>query len=170
MNILFFINSLRSNKKIFSILFESLSENQISWKQSPEKWCPLEIICHLHHEECEDFKIRIQHVFETPHLAPPAVNPVNWVKERKYMEQDFKTKVMDFILEREKSILWLQNLQNPPWENAYLHPKFGSMSARYFLTNWLAHDYLHIKQLIRLQYDYLHDKTGLDLKYAGNWV
>jgi hypothetical protein len=29
------------------------------------------------------------------------------------------------------------------------------MSAEMFLANWLAHDYLHIRQLIRLRYHYL---------------
>jgi hypothetical protein len=170
MDISSFIKIFTANKQTFEILFKTFSENQITWKQSPEKWCPLEIVCHLYDEECEDFKVRIQQVFESPQLKLPPINPTKWVSERKYMEQDYNSKVYEFLKEREKSIKWLMSLENPPWENAFIHPKFGPMSARYFLTNWLAHDYLHIKQLIRLQYDYLRNQTEIELEYAGTWV
>lgn len=49
------------------------------------------------------------------------------------------------------------------------HPELGDLSAKLFLTNWLAHDYLHIRQILRYDYDYLKQKTNLDLGYAGNW-
>jgi hypothetical protein len=38
-----------------------------------------------------------------------------------------------------------------------------------FLCNWLAHDQHHIRQLNTLQHEYLREKTGEDLKYAGDW-
>lgn len=34
-------------------------------------------------------------------------------------------------------------------------------------NNWLAHDYLHMRQIIK--YQYLKEKTNIDLQYAGNW-
>jgi hypothetical protein len=166
----FYIRAFNSNKDIFEILFKRLSSEEIYWKQSPEKWCPLEIICHLLDEEKDDFKVRINHVFNTPELQPPPVNPTKWVLERKYIEQDFVTALEAFIEERNASVLWLKSLESPPWDNAYVHPKFGPMSAKYFLANWLAHDMLHIKQVLRLQYDYLKYVSGLPLDYAGNWV
>jgi hypothetical protein len=38
-----------------------------------------------------------------------------------------------------------------------------------FLHNWLAHDYLHIRQIIRIKYDYLKKTSGEILLYAGEW-
>ncbi len=43
------------------------------------------------------------------------------------------------------------------------------MTAKMFLSNWLAHDYLHIRQITKLKYDYLKQLTNEDLNYAGNW-
>ena len=43
------------------------------------------------------------------------------------------------------------------------------MSAKLFLTNWLDHDYLHIRQIIRYQYQCLKEQTHIDLQYAENW-
>ena len=64
---------------------------------------------------------------------------------------------------------WLMNLDNPQWDNYYEHPKFGKMSAKLFFTNWLAHDYLHIRQILKLKFDYLKFISKEDLNYAGNW-
>ena len=74
-----------------------------------------------------------------------------------------------FLNEREESIQWLETLTNPPWDNAHLHPKLGPMSASLFLNNWLAHDYLHIRQITKLKYDRLKAISGENLDYAGNW-
>jgi hypothetical protein len=50
-----------------------------------------------------------------------------------------------------------------------VHPELGMLRAKIFLANWLAHDYLHIRQIIRYQFEYLKVKTEVDLNYAGNW-
>jgi hypothetical protein len=129
----------------------------------------LEIVCHLLDEEDEDFKTRVTGVLKNPLKELPKINPEGWVLERDYISQDYEQKVTDFINERKKSIVWLNSLENVNWENAYIHPKRGTMSAKLFLANWLAHDYLHIRQIIRYQYHYLKEQTGIDLQYAGNW-
>jgi hypothetical protein len=75
-----------------------------------------------------------------------------------------------FLSEREKSIIWLQSLNNVNWDLAFEHSKLGRLTAKHFLTNWLAHDYLHIKQILRLKYDYLKYQSGENLDYAGIWI
>ena len=74
-----------------------------------------------------------------------------------------------FITERESSINWLETLKNANWENSFDHPKLGAMTAKYFLNNWLAHDYLHIRQIIKLKFDYLNNRFNENLDYAGIW-
>ncbi|MBT8210267.1 MAG: DinB family protein, partial [Eudoraea sp.] len=86
-----------------------------------------------------------------------------------YMRQDFAEKLEAFLKERKQSITWLESLKAPKWENAYDHPKLGPMTARMFLTNWLAHDYFHIRQIIKIKFGYLQQQTREDLSYAGDW-
>lgn len=38
-----------------------------------------------------------------------------------------------------------------------------------FLNNLLAHDLLHIRQIIRLKFEYVRFKTGDNFNYADNW-
>lgn len=160
---------LSRNRTIFNGLLTRQTEEEYLWKIKPEKWCLLEIICHLYDEEREDFRARTKHVLETPTEPLPPIDPTGWVHEREYMQQDYTQMLSKFLKEREQSVEWLQSLQSPNWDNAYSHPKFGQMTAKMFLSNWLAHDYLHFRQIIKLKFDYLQQHTGETLNYAGNW-
>ncbi len=167
MNLL--IEQLQENKAVFYNLLNDVNKDMYLWKQNPTKWSLLEIVCHLYDEEREDFKFRTQWVLEKPNQTPPTFNPVEWVTERKYLEQDYHTMLNKFIEERAQTIKWLQSLESPKWEHYYEHPKKGKLTAKFFLTNWLTHDYLHIRQIIKLKYDYLKQQSGEQIDYAGTW-
>ena len=165
----FLIKQLQQNKNVFYNLLKDIKKDMYLWKQSPEKWCLLEIVCHLFDEEREDFKFRTQWVLDKPGKTPPPINPAGWVKKRHYMEQDYNNIFNKFILEREHSIAWLISLEIPNWKNAFNHSKLGTLTAKHFLANWLAHDYLHTKQIVKLKFDYLKHQSGENLDYAGIW-
>ncbi len=164
------ISNLQSNKEVFLSLLSNVSREEYLWKPQPDKWCLLEILCHLRDEEIEDFRTRVKCVLESPQLGPQPIDPVGWVAQRKYVEQDYDKKLEEFIQERDASVDWLRSLDSPNWHNTYTHPTLGPMSARKFLSNWLAHDYLHFRQIVRLKYDHLIEISGEDLQYAGNWI
>jgi len=163
------IQSLERNKKVFKELLNEVPSEEYLWRQSTDKWALLEIVCHIRDEEVEDFRTRVKYVLEDPELTLPSIDPVGWVLDRKYIEQDYNTVLNSFIDERERSINWLKSLQDPKWDNSYLHPKLGPMSAKLFLSNWLAHDLLHIRQIMKLRFDYLKHISSEDLSYAGTW-
>ncbi len=169
MNYTKIINGLSENRTVFKELLSGLTEEIYLWKPNAEKWCLLEIVCHLYDEEREDFRTRTRHLLETPTEPLPPIDPQGWVEMRNYIQQNYPDKLNDFLTEREQSVKWLQSLSNPQWDNAYEHPKFGKMTAKMFLSNWLAHDYLHIRQITKLKYDFLKQMTNEDLNYAGNW-
>ena len=169
MDSLYIISELDRNKSVFKILLENLDDRIITWKQTDEKWSLLEIICHLYDEEKEDFRARLKSTLDDPSKEFNTIDPAGWVTSRKYSEENFANKLNLFISERENSIKFLENLNNPNWKNSHKHPKFGDLSAKMFFTNWLAHDYLHIRQIIKLKFDYLSFTTNENLNYAGNW-
>ena len=162
-------DELHRNKNVFRELLSNISKESIYWSQNPEKWCLLEVVCHLYDEEREDFRTRVKCVLDDPETPPPSFDPIIWVKERNYRGQDYDFVLSNFLKERESSVQWLRSIQNPEWSNTYHHPKLGPMSAYLFLTNWLAHDYLHIRQIIRLKFNYLKEKSAEALNYAGDW-
>lgn len=161
--------ALSANATVFQASLERVPEKQYRWKPAPEKWSLLEVICHLYDEEREDFRARTRHVLEQPDQPMPPIDPVGWVEQRSYLDQQYSEKVNDFLEERRRSVGWLEQLVDPPWENSYDHPHLGSLSARFFLHNWLAHDYLHIKQITQLKYQYLQVHSETPVSYAGTW-
>jgi len=161
------IQELARNKAVFQSLLEGVSREEYLWKPQPEKWCLLEIVAHLYDEEREDFRARTRHTLETPDVPATPIDPEAWVTERKYIKRNYDVMVHKFLEEREASIQWLNSLDNPNWNNIYQHPQIGTMSAKLFLSNWLAHDCRHIQQIINLKYEYLKAHCGEDLRYAG---
>jgi hypothetical protein len=165
----YIITELHRNADVFKKLLNNVPEEIYLWRQNEKKWCMLGIICHLYDEEREDFRARVKLVLENPQLPANPINPVGWVTERKYIEQNYNTVLANFLNERNISVEWLNQLKDPIWGNVYTHPKIGDLSAKMFLINWLAHDYLHIRQIIKLKYDYLKEISGENLSYAGEW-
>jgi len=169
-NLHFYISQLQQNMRTITSLLTGKTEEEYRWKKNPDKWSLLEIICHLVDEEVEDFRYRLNHVLDNPEIAPPAIDPVGWVQSRKYQSQNYREKLSEFISEREKSIQWLQSLSNQNWEQGYQSDYFGHVNGYFFINNWLAHDYLHIRQITRVHYDYLQVMSPVKIEYAGTWV
>ena len=163
------IAELSRNQAVFKELLHGITEEKYRWRWQKDKWNLLEIVCHLYDEEREDFKARTKSVLENPEAPLTAFNPVLWVKDRNYAQKDYYQMLAAFLNERQASIDWLNSLTNPKWENAFIHPKKGPLSAAFFLSNWVVHDYLHIRQILNLEYKYIQETTGHMLDYAGNW-
>lgn len=163
------IEQLQKNKLVFESLLKDAQPELITWRPKPEKWSLLEIVCHLHDEEQYDFRFRTQWVLEQPNVLPPPFNPLDWVKDHRYIEQDYNSMVTKFLNERSASITWLKELKNPNWDNSYMHPKLGETTAKHYSDNWLAHDYLHLRQIVKQKFDYLNSQTNENLEYAGIW-
>lgn len=169
MELSYIIQQLQSNRSTFESLLKYIDPDQYLWKQTPDKWCLLEVVCHLYDEEREDFRARVRHLLDHPSEPLPPIDPQGWVKERNYIDKDYKQMVKNFLDERDYSVQWLNSLSNPSWNNTYEHPRLGTVTAEYFLVNWLAHDYLHFRQITRLKYDYLGNVSNTHLAYAGGW-
>lgn len=165
----YIIRQLEQNKAVIQSLLTTQKSEAHFWKASPDKWCLLEVVCHLVDEEIDDFRTRLQTALKPEDYPFLPIDPVGWVKSRKYIEQNFESKITEWSTEREKSLSWLRSLDNPNWDSYFIHKELGPMSASKILANWLAHDYIHIRQILRIKHAYLAHISGQDLSYAGNW-
>lgn len=163
------LQELKSNHDIFTTLFKNISQTQSEWRSRKGKWSLIEIACHLRDEEQEDFKARLASVLKDPSKPFTPIDPASWVESRNYQLQKFEVVKRAFFEERLASIAWLESLVNPKWDNTYIHPTLGRMTAHLILSNWLAHDYLHIRQILNLKYNYLQFTSKESLSYAGVW-
>lgn len=164
------ITRLKANAAVFQAQCRDVPEKQARWKPAPGKWSILEVMNHLADEETDDFRTRVDLTLHSPGKAWPAIDPPAWAVERKYNERDLAETVVRFVEERANSVTWLEQLEGPQWDLAYEHPVFGTITAGRVLTSWLAHDHIHIRQINRLQREYLvTEVSDYPADYAGDW-
>lgn len=169
MDLDFSITQMTSHAGTIHSLTLGLSAEQAVWKPDPETWSILEVINHLYDEEREDFRVRLDCILHHPGQPWPPINPGGWVTERRYNQRDLAESVEDFLGERRKSMAWLKELGTPDWQ-ASATVSFGQFSAGDILAAWVAHDLLHIRQLVELHWAYtLLTAQPYRVHYAGEW-
>jgi len=163
------INELDLNLVVIKSLFNGINPEMYLWKATAKKWCLLEVLCHLVDEEKEDFRPRLKHVLDGKTSPFTPIEPEKWVTERGYINENYELKLEEWLKERQQSVEWLKGLKNVDWTCGINHLTFGFMDGNMLLANWLAHDYLHIRQILGIKYAYQAQMHKQNLVYAGNW-
>ena len=164
------VNGLSANATAIPALLQSVLAEQVCWRPTPEAWSLLEVICHLYDEEREDFRQRVDYLLNRPNEALPPIDPAGWVTARNYNARDWATSLNAWLQERQQSLVWLHSLQDADWNIVRPAPWGGEMCAGDFLAAWLAHDYLHIRQINELHYAWHKEHAQpFDVRYAGDW-
>ena len=160
---------LTHSTEMIRSLLEGIGEEEARGKPSRGSWSILEVVCHLYDEEREDFREHLDFILHRQHGDWHLIDPQGWVKARKYNEQDFKKMKAKFFQERKKSLGWLKGLKSADWNTVY-RSEFGSMRAGDMFASWVAHDNLHIRQLVELRRKSIERKTKpYKIQYAGEW-
>ncbi len=170
MDVSFAITQLRAGGAAISALLTGWTNEAVRWRADPASWSLLEVACHLLDEEREDFRQRIELTFHTPETEWPPIDPEGWVTARNYNSRDFAAVVADFQAERQASLDWLAALQAPDLERARRHPQGFVLRAGDLLAAWVAHDSLHLRQIIELRYALTARRAApFSVEYAGEW-
>lgn len=169
MNLDYFRDRFSKNRPVFEGLVRGLSLEQARWKPSPDKWSILEVVNHLYDEEREDFRQRVELVLTDPTQPWPPIDPRTWVTARGYNDREVDLSLDNFLSERETSLAWLRSLSESNWQNSKAGPN-GTLTAGDLLASWLAHDFLHIRQLSRLHWQYVGAMSDpYQTAYGGPW-
>lgn len=162
------IRSLTTSGRAIQELLHGVTSEEARWKQAPEKWSLLEVACHLLDEERDDFRRRIALTFEDPKQAWPPIDPEGWARDRKYNECDLRSVLVDFARERDLSVGWLGTLEHSDWTIAKAHPQAGDLRTGDLLAAWVAHDLLHLRQLVNTRLAYVNAEVApFSTRYAG---
>jgi hypothetical protein len=152
-------------------LVTGVSLEEARWKPSETTWSLLEVVGHLLDEEREDFRRRIDYLFHHPGETWPPIDPEGWVTARAYNQRELVPTLDAFLEERQGSISWLRSLPVPSeWDRVYPDPRWKGIRAGDLLASWLAHDSLHMRQLVRIHF--LRGETlsqPYATYYAGHW-
>jgi hypothetical protein len=150
-------------------LLAGISEDEARIRPAPESWSVLEVVCHLYDEEREDFREHLDFILHRQEQAWHPIKPEGWVTERKYNEQNLREMKEKFFGERSKSLDWLKGLEGVNWDISYTTP-YRTMTAGDMFASWVAHDNLHLRQLVELRRAHIERITKpYILEYAGEW-
>jgi hypothetical protein len=163
------IDQLAGQADTIRNLVAGISEEQAHWKPDPDAWSILEVINHLYDEEREDFRLHLDYILHRPDYSWPGIDPQGWVKSRHYNQRELKLSLSNFLEERRHSLAWLDELSSPDWNTSCPAP-FGQITAGDMLASWVAHDLLHMRQLIELRWAYtVYTVQPFKVEYAGRW-
>lgn len=163
------ITQLEQSAERVRRLVLGVGDEQAHWKPEPESWSIVEVINHLYDEEQFDFKVRLDHILHKPGVNPPPFNPEALVTESAYNTRELMPSLENYLAERQKSLTWLRGLQSPDWEAVYTAP-WGSITAGDMFAAWVAHDWLHLRQLVELHYAWtVRQMHPYSVHYAGDW-
>lgn len=158
---------LAQGAETIAALVAGVSPDEAHRRPTPDAWSLLEVLCHLHDEEREDFRPRLDVVLHRPQEIWAPIDPAGWVTARRYHERDLQEALRGFLAER--SLAWLGGLVAPEWGREY-EASFGRISAGDLLASWAAHDLLHTRQLVELRRARLLTLTEpCRTQYAGDW-
>lgn len=170
MNLPELLMRMRHQADAIRALVEDVPAEQARWRPAEGEWSLLEVVNHLADEERDDFRTRLELTLLRPEADWPPIDPVGWVTSRGYNLRDPAASLADFLTERARSIDMLRVLDNPDWDQARRHPVFGPISAGTLMASWLAHDLLHLRQLVELHYAYhARGAAPYSVGYAGDW-
>lgn len=160
---------LERNAHVFRLLATGLSQEQERWKPAPEEWSILEVVNHLADEDAEDFRARLDAILHRPEQVWVPIDPQGWAVERAYNARGMDASLERFVTERYRSVVWLRSLKSPLWASTHTN-QFGAISAREMLASWVAHDWLHVRQIARLQHHWAEQSISPEsVQYAGAW-
>jgi uncharacterized damage-inducible protein DinB len=160
---------LVDSTEMIRALLKNITQTQARVKPNSESWSILEVVCHLYDEECEDFREHLDFILHRQNEEWHRIDPQGWVIERKYNEQNFVEMQEKFFAERARSLEWLRRISESNWEIRHTS-QYGSMKAGDMLASWVAHDNLHIRQLVELRRLGIESITQpYEIEYAGEW-
>jgi hypothetical protein len=169
MNFSTLYQELVNSTEMIRALLMGITQDEAQIRPNPESWSTLEVICHLYDEEREDFREHLDFILHRQEEEYHMIDPQGWITERKYDEQDFQTMKKKFFAERQKSLEWLQQISGSDWDITYTS-QYGSVRAGEMLSCWVAHDNLHIRQLVELRRARIENITKpYAIEYAGDW-
>ena len=164
------IRQLTGNAEAVRALVQTISDEQAQWKPDPESWSMKEVMEHVYNEERIDFRKHLREM-----LSDPPQPWGEWRHEEHISTVSCGQALEGFLVEREASIAWLTALESPDWDAASQAP-FGPagdilvLSAGDVLVAWVAHDFLHIRQMNELLYAWNEKQAApYSVQYAGGW-
>ena len=162
------IDQLAATPGILRALLSGLSEEQATWKPSPDRFSVAEVLEHLSHVEGHGFRSRADQMTgeDNPVLEPYDQNAL--AAEGVYSGRDPEESFAHWEEQRDDNVELLHGLDDSALQRRGRHKEAGEITLSNLIHEWAFHDISHIRQiaeLVRAQL-YFGEMGGLRRYYS----
>lgn len=168
------IQRLERQPEAIVMLVRQFTRAGVQWRPTeasgePAGWSVAQIVAHLADEEVEDFRPRLLSTLRDPAEPWLPIDPENAATERNYQDIPVEKSLDRYVRERQESVRLLKGLRQPDWALVHM-AQWGPIMAGDLLASWVAHDILHMRQIVKRLYQIAQtDSGGYSSNYAGEW-
>jgi hypothetical protein len=127
-----------------------LSEEQLSWRPSPDVFSVRENILHLRDIDIEGYERRIRMILTEDNPTLPDVDGGKLARERNYNLQPVAPAIEDLRRSRKASLETLANCSDSDLDRVAEMQGIGRIDLRHLLQLWIQHDAEHMADLREL--------------------
>jgi len=138
---------LTSTPAVLSSLSKSLTADQWRCEPTPDDWAANEIICHLRDTDIEVHDLQLQRMIEREDAFIPRPDSNVWANERKYLDVDGASALVEFTIARRKIVDSLKEMDPSMWQRKARHAIFGPTDFGEVMSFAADHDRSHVRQV-----------------------
>ena len=148
-------DSLLATPLAVSLLIQSLSEEQLRHRNSPDEFSALENLCHLRDIEVEGYSQRIRKIVKENQPSLPDIDGGRLAIERDYNHQDANEALAQFTRARASNIEVLRGLSDTEMSREGTLEGVGTVTLEELVQMMCEHDEGHVSELqtIRRRFD-----------------
>jgi carbonic anhydrase/acetyltransferase-like protein (isoleucine patch superfamily) len=120
-----------------------------AWRKrpGPDRWCALEVLCHLRDVDRDVNAPRLDRMLERSPVEVDDVPLAGWAERRRYAEQGLREAFDAWLSARRQILARLAPLGRDDWKRVAFHSTRGALPLADMVRGWVEHDRNHLRQI-----------------------
>jgi hypothetical protein len=141
------IESLEATPRDLARLLRPIGAAAAQWRPAPDEWCIADVVAHLGY--CESpYLARLRRVAEQENPFEPALHPN---QSAHGLDRPLADLLAEFVARRADTVAFLAGLEQRDWGRPLVHETIGPTKLRDQVQELVAHDNLHLGQVVSLR-------------------
>jgi DinB superfamily len=144
------LEHLAATPDVFHALLGGVSQEQVYWKPTPDRFSMAELFEHLSHVEAHYYRSAIDRILAGGDGEIEPYDQNAWHAAGAYSNRDAEESLAHWEDQREANVDFLRGLEPGVLTRSGRHPVLGEVTFANLLNEWALHDLGHIRQLAEL--------------------
>lgn len=142
--------TMSNTPSIIRAMLAPLTDEQIAWKPSSERWSIAEVLAHLEDVELHVLGLRARRIATEDNPLLENYDQNEESAKGTYSGRDGRDLLESFCRAREDSLQWIKGLSPGDWQRTGRHSEVGEIRLEQVMNMWAFHDLAHIRQVAEL--------------------